>query len=116
MGEKAETRSDNARHVILKYENKLYHVNEVNVNFSETKQMYNAVFRAKRLNDNQSLDLGFDITQKLYEVLVEYTRLGNSDLLLVLEAEEDEEFKWSFLSENWLRQQQIDSKVSRYVI
>ena len=115
MGEKLETKSDNARHVILKYENKLYHVDMVNVNFSEATQKYSAVFRAKRLNDNQLLDLGFDITQKLYDVLVEYTKVGNSDLLLVLEAE-DEAFKWSFLSENWLRQQEINSKVSRYVI
>jgi hypothetical protein len=115
VGEKVETRSEKARHVILKYENMLYHVDTVNVDFSEAKQMYNAVFRAKRLNDNRSFDLGFDITQKLYDVLVEYTKLGNSDLLLVLEAE-DEEFKWSFLSENWLHQQEINSKVSRYVI
>ena len=115
MGEKEETRSDTARHVILKYENKLYHVDQVNVQFSESKQMYSAVFRAKRLNDSQSFDLGFDISQKVYDVLLEYTKLGDSDLLLVLNAE-DEGFEWSFLSEKWLQQQQVAGKVNRYII
>lgn len=114
MVERVETRSDNARHVILKYENSLYHVNQVNVEFSESTQMYNAVFRAKRVDGGQMVDLDFDISQKLYEVLTEYTRIGDSDLLLVLQIENNE-FKWSFVSDSWLRQQS-ESKTHRYIV
>ena len=109
-----ETRSDNARHVILKYENKLYHVDRVTVQPSEGKKSYNAVFSAKRLGDSQLMDLGFEISRSMYAVLMEYTKLGNSDLLLVLHVEGDD-FKWGLVSESWLRQQ-TDSKVRRYVI
>jgi adenosine deaminase len=114
MSHKAETRSQNSRHVILKYEDNLYHVNKVNVQYSEAKKAYNAVFRAKRLSDNQLLDLDFDISQKLYDTLIEYTKLDDSDLLLVLQAENNA-FKWSLFSESWVRQQ-MTSKVGHYVI
>ena len=76
--------------------------------------MYNAVFSAKRLGDSQLMDLGFEIPRNMYDVLMEYTKLGNSDLLLVLNVEGDD-FKWGLVSESWLRQQ-TDSKVRRYVI
>jgi hypothetical protein len=109
-----ETRSENARQVILKYENKVYHVNRVNVRCSEENKMYSAVFNARRLDDNKVLDLDFEISQKLYDVLVEYTKLGNSDLLLVLHVEGDN-FKWGLVSDSWLRQQ-TESKFRRYVI
>jgi hypothetical protein len=115
MSHKVEARSQNSRHVILKYEDNLYHIDKVNVQqYSEAKKAYNAVFRAKRLSDNQLLDLDFDISQKLYDTLIEYTNLDDSDLLLVLQAENNE-FKWSLFSESWVRQQ-MDSKVRRYVI
>ena len=114
MGKKVETASENARHVILKYENNLYHVDRVNVQYSEGKKIYNAIFRAKRVGGSQLLDLGFDISQKLYDVLVGYAKLDDSDLLLVLHVE-GKSFKWSFVSESWLRQQ-TESKVSRYVV
>ena len=114
MKERVETRSDNARHVISKYEDKLYHVNRVTVKRSEEKQNYSAVFSAKRLEDSQSLDLGFEISRGLYDVLMEYTKLDNSDLLLVLHVEGDG-FKWGLVSEAWL-QQQTRSKVGRYIV
>ena len=114
MGERVETRSENARHVILKYENDLYHVDKVNVQYSEGKKVYSAVFRAKRVGSGQLVDLGFDISQNLYDVLVEYTKLDDSDLLLVLHVD-GKDFKWSFVSESWLRRQ-VESKVSRYVV
>jgi hypothetical protein len=114
MKERAETRSENARHVILQYENKLYHVDRVTVQCSEEKKMYNAVFSAKRLGDNQLLNLDFDISPNIYDVLVEYTKLDNSDLLLVLNFEGNI-VKWRFVSESWLRQQ-IESKLRRYVV
>ncbi|MDG6223416.1 MAG: hypothetical protein QCH99_09170 [Candidatus Bathyarchaeota archaeon] len=109
-----ETRSDNARHVILKYENSLYYVDQVNVEFSESNQKYNAIFRAKQVDGGQMVDLDFDISQKMYEVLLEYTRLDNSDLLLVLQIENNE-FTWSFVSESWLKQQS-ETKKLRYIV
>ena len=109
-----ETRSENARHVILNYENNLYHVDTVNVQNSERKNVYNAVFRAKRVGSDQLVNLAFDISQNLYDVLVEYTKLDDSDLLLVLRVD-GKDFKWSFVSESWVRRQ-VESKVSQYVV
>ena len=109
-----ETRSENARHVILKYDDKVYHVNRVNVQRSEGKKAYSAVFNARRLEDNEVLDLDFEISRKLYDVLVEYTKLDDSDLLLVLHVEGDN-FKWGLVSDSWLRQQ-AKEKISRYVV
>jgi hypothetical protein len=114
MKRREETRSENARQVILKYEDKVYHVNRVNVHCSEGKKMYSAVFSAKRLEDNKSLDLDFKISRDLYDVLVKYTKLEDSDLLLVLHVEGNA-FKWCFVSESWLRQQ-TETKVRRYVV
>ena len=114
VGGKVETRSDNARHVILKYDDKLYHVDRVNVHYSEVKKRYSAIFRAKRLTDNQLFDLDFDISQKLYNVLMDYTKLDDSDLLLVLHAQ-GKDFKWSFVSESWVRQQ-TETKTKRYIV
>jgi len=114
MQGRVETRSENARHVILKYEDKVYHVNRVDVQCSEGKKVYSAVFSAKRLEDNKLLDLDFEISRNLYDVLVKYTKLEDSDLLLVLHVEGNA-FKWCFVSENWLRQQ-AESKISRYVV
>jgi hypothetical protein len=114
MKERVETRSENARHLILKYEDKLYHVNRVTVQRSEEKKNYSAVFSAKRLSDSQLMDLGFEISRKLYDILVEYTKLDNSDLLLVLHVKGDD-FKWGLVSEAWLRRQSR-SKVGRYIV
>jgi hypothetical protein len=116
MKERVETRSENARNVILKYENKLYHVDRVTVQHPEDqkKKKLSAVFSTKRLSDSQLMDLGFDISRSMYDVLMEYTKLNNSDLLLVLHVEGDD-FKWGLVSERWLRQQ-TDNKVNRYVI
>jgi len=111
MKERVEMRSENASHVILKYENKLHHVNRVNVHCSEGKKLYSAVFNAKRLEDNKVLDLDFEISRNLYDILVEYTKIEDSDLLLVLHVEGNA-FKRGFVSENWLRQQ-TESKISR---
>ena len=114
MKERVETRSENARHVILKYENKLYHINKVTVEPSKGQKTYNATFSAKRLKDNQPTNLGLEIPKNMYDILMEYTKLGNSDILLVLHVEDDD-FKWGLVSESWLRQQ-TSSKVNRYVI
>ena len=71
-------------------------------------------FRAKRVDGGQLVDLDFDISQKVYEVLVEYTKLDDSDLLLVLQIENND-VKWSFVSDSWVRQQS-ESKTHRYIV
>lgn len=114
MKDRAEIRSESAHQVILKYEDKLYQVNRVHVRSSEEKQAYNAVFNAKRLEDNKVLDLDFEISRNLYDVLIEYTKLGNSDLLLVLHVEGDE-FRWGLVSDKWMKRQ-AENKISRYVV
>ncbi|PVX23428.1 MAG: hypothetical protein CW716_12185 [Candidatus Bathyarchaeum sp.] len=114
MKKRAETRSENARHVILKYENKLYHIDKVTVKQTKEQKKYNATFSAKRLGDTQQTNLGFQIPQSMYNILTEYTKLDNPDLLLVLHVDGDD-FKWGLVSESWLRQQ-TDSKINRYVI
>ena len=114
MEKRTVTRSENACHVILKYENNLYHVDSVNVQYSEGKNMYEAVFRVKQLHDRQLLDLDFEISPDIYQVLVDYTKLDNSDLWLVLHFESNV-VKWRLVSEKWLRQQ-IKDRVNRYVV
>ena len=114
MGERVVTRSENARHVILKYGDILYHVDQVDVQYSERKKMYEAVFRAKTLGNSQSFDLDFEISPNIYQVLVDYAKLDNSDLLLVLHFD-GKIVKWRLVSEKWL-QQQIESKISKYVV
>ncbi|MCW4035312.1 MAG: hypothetical protein NWF03_08110 [Candidatus Bathyarchaeota archaeon] len=109
-----EAKSENARHVILSYGNNLYHIDKVSVQESTADSNYNAVFRAKRLADNQMLELDFEISQKLYDVLMDYTGLDNPDLLLVLYFDNND-FTWRFVSDAWVRQQ-ISSKVNRYIV
>jgi hypothetical protein len=114
MKERAETRSENAHHIILKYEDNLYHVDRVTVQCSERKEMYKVVFSAKRLEDSKLLNLDFDISPNIYDVLVKYTNLDNSDLLLILDFEGNI-VKWRFVRESWL-QQQRKRKLSKYVV
>lgn len=114
MKDSGVTRSENARHVILKYGNTLYHVDRVDVKYSERNKMYGAVFRAKKVGASQAVDLDFDISPNIYQVLVDYAKLDNSDLLLVLHFD-GTVVRWRLVSEKWL-QQQIVSKISKYVV
>lgn len=115
MEEKLETRSENARHVILSYRNKLYYVGSVNISLRQGEPMQKAVFHAVEVMDNKIEDLALEIPKSIYEVLVNYAKLDDPDLVLALYVEGGE-FKWTTMSETWLRHYVIESHARNYVV
>ncbi len=105
MAEHNEVKSDNARNVILSYGENVYFVNKVNVQLQEgNADKLQAIFHAKRLPDNEPEDLNIEINQKLYNMLIEYTKMDKFDLILILQIQGSES-KWCLMSENWLKNQ-----------
>jgi len=105
LAEHSEVNSDNARNVILSYGENVYFVNRVNVQMQEgSSDKLKAIFHAKRLPDNQPEDLNIEISQKLYDMLIEYAKLDKFDMILVLQIN-GAESKWCLMSENWLQNQ-----------
>lgn len=100
----AEVKSENARNVILNYQDTVYYVNSVNVQIQEEIGKLKAVFHAKRALDNTPKDLDIEINQSTYDILVEYAKLDKLDLIMVLQIK-DSESKWCLMSEDWLRNQ-----------
>lgn len=101
--------------MILSYRDRLYYVSTVKVSYCEGKETHRAVFHAKGTAGGQSENLDLDIPQKLYEILVEYTKMGDSDLILVLHVEGNE-FKWGLMSERWLRSYTKGKNASDYIV
>lgn len=87
----------------------------VSVHLSEDQKAHKATFHAQTVEDGRPCDLDFEIPQDLYEVLVEYTRLGNPDLVLML-FHENNTFKWSVMSESWLKKYSNTSNGDQYVV
>jgi hypothetical protein len=110
-----EIRSENARNVILSYSDQVYYVNRVNVRLREREMMCNAVFHARRAIDNQPKDLELEIDKKLYDIFVEYAKLNNSDLVLILHID-GKEPKLCLMSLNWLKQQSAKKGLSKYIV
>jgi len=110
-----ETRSENARHVILSYKDKLYYVSTVKVTYCEGEEVHKAVFHAKDTAGGHVEELDLDIPQRLYEILLEYAKIDESDLILVLHVER-KEFKWGLVSESWLRRYTNKKVTSDYVV
>ncbi|MGF3522845.1 MAG: hypothetical protein ACQXXJ_07090 [Candidatus Bathyarchaeia archaeon] len=106
MSEQTEVKSENARHVILSYNENVYFVNKVNVKIPEGKDKLKAVFHARRITDNQPQDLNVEISQDVYDVLVEYAKMNKMDLILVLQID-GENAKWCLMNDNWFAQQPI---------
>ena len=105
LAEHNEVKSDNARNVILSYGENVYFVNKVNVQIQEgSADKLQAIFHAKRLPDHEPEDLNIEITQKLYDMLIEYAKMDKFDLILVLQIQGSES-KWCLMSENWLKNQ-----------
>jgi hypothetical protein len=115
MGERTETKSETARQVILKTGEKLYYVSMVSVRLCDGQKVHRATFHAQTVEDSQQCDLDFEIPQDLYNTLIEYTRQGNPDLILVL-LHEDHRFKWSLMSQSWLRQYSNTDNINQYVV
>jgi hypothetical protein len=104
VGEHSEVKSENARNVILSYHDTVYFVNKVNVQFREDANMLKAVFHARKAKDEHFQDLEVEISQAAYNMLIEYAKLDNFDLILVLRIEGNES-KWCLMSEEWLKKQ-----------
>jgi len=101
MEKGAVVKSDKARNVVLSYEDTVYFVNQVNVQFHEGDKTHKATFHAKRAVDNNMQNLDLEISQNLYDFLVEYTKMDNLNLVLILQIETSGS-KWCLMSENWL--------------
>jgi len=115
MNEQIEAQTENARHVVLSYKNKLYYVSQVNVSFCEDAPTQKAVFHAISVLDNSLQDLVIDIPRNVYDVLVEYAKLNDPNLILAVHVD-GVDFKWSLISESWLRQYVNDANAKRYVV
>jgi hypothetical protein len=115
VGEHSEVKSENARNVILSYRDAVYFVNKVNVQFREDADMLKAVFHARKAKDGQTQDLEVEISQAAYNMLIEYAKLDNFDLILVLRIEGSES-KWCLMSEEWLKKQVDENGKICYIV
>ena len=102
MGENSQVTSENARNVILSYQDSVYYVNKVSVQFQEGADMIKAVFHARKAKDTLFQDLEVKISKAAYNMLIEYAKLDNFDLILVLRIDGNES-KWCLMSEEWLK-------------
>lgn len=115
MKDSSEIRSENVRHVILSYRNFVYYVSRVNVQFIENGDKCLAVFHAKNVANNQSEEVKLVITRKLYDVLVDYVKRDDPDVMLLL-CVDGNLCSWYLVSERLLKQQfNADDRVS-YVV
>jgi hypothetical protein len=102
--EHSEVKSDNARNVILSYNEKIYYVNSVNVAVKEGADKLKAIFHTKRASDNTQEDLDIEINQGTYDILMEYAKLDKLELVMVLLIE-GATTKYCLMSEDWLKNQ-----------
>lgn len=100
--EHAEVKSDNARNVILSYNEKIYYVNGVNAQIQDGADKIKAVFHAKRAVDNTPHDLDIEISKATYDILIEYAKLDKVDLIMILQIE-GANSRWCLISEDWLK-------------
>ncbi len=110
-----EVKSENARNVILSYNEKIYYVNGVNVKVQQDADLFKAVFHAKRASDNAIEDLDIEISKNTYNMLMEYAKLDKLDLIMVLQIE-GPEARWCLMSEEWLQKQYDTVGKSSYVV
>ena len=113
--EQSEVKSDNARNVILSYNDKIYYVNSVNVAVKEGADKLKAVFHTKRASDNGAEDLDIEINQGTYDILLEYAKLDKLDLIMVLQIE-GAQAKWCLMSEDWLKTQYQPVASKGYIV
>ncbi len=115
MSEHSEVKSENARNVILSYQDKVYFVNGVNVQVQEGADKLKAVFHTKRAADSKPQDLDIEISKGTYEILMEYAKLDKLDLIMLLQIEESGS-RWCLMSEDWLKNQTISSTKASYIV
>ena len=114
MSGRIETRSETARPIILSYKDKLYYVSQVKVHFCDGERLHKAIFHAKTVFDGQLQNLHLDVTRKLYNILVEYTKLDNPSLILMLHIE-GKGFRCCLLNEKSLRHRVSRDGVNKYI-
>jgi len=102
--ERSEVKSDNARNVILSYNDKVYYVSSVNVAVKEGVDKMKAIFHVKRASDNEPEELDIEINQGTYNILIEYAKLDKLDLIMVMQIEGGNA-KYCLMSEDWLKNQ-----------
>ena len=115
MGEGKQVTSENARNVILSYLDSVYYANKVNVQFQEGTDMLKAVFHARKAKDTLFQDLDVKISKAAYNMLIEYAKLDNFDLILVLRIDGTES-KWCLMSEEWLKKQVGENGKVSYIV
>jgi hypothetical protein len=115
VGENSQVTSENARNVILSYRDSVYYVNKVNVQFQEGTDMLKAVFHARKAKDTLFQDLDVKISKAAYNMLIEYAKLDNFDLILVLRIDGTES-KWCLMSEEWLKKQVGENGKVSYIV
>lgn len=115
MGENSQVTSENARNVILSYRDSVYYVNKVNVQFQEGTDMLKAVFHARKAKDTLFQDLEVKISKAAYNMLIEYAKLDNFDLILVLRIDGTGS-KWCLMSEEWLKKQVGENGKVSYIV
>jgi hypothetical protein len=114
--ERSEVKSDNARNVILSYNEKVYYVSSINVAVKEGADKLKAIFHAKRASDNAQEDLDIEINQGTYNILIEYAKMDKLDLVMVMQIDGGNA-KYCLMSEDWLKNQfGTSSKVSKSYI
>jgi hypothetical protein len=102
--ERSEVKSDNARNVILSYNDKVYYVSSINVAVKDGADKLKAIFHAKRAVDNEPEDLDIEINQGTYNILIEYAKLDKLDLVMVMQIDGGNA-KYALMSEDWLKNQ-----------
>ena len=115
MGENSQVKSENARNVILSYQDTVYYVNKVNVQFQEDADLLKAVFHARKAKDTRFQDLEVEISQAAYNMLIEYAKLDDFDLILVLRIDGNES-KWCLMSEEWLKKRVGENGKVCYIV
>lgn len=110
-----EVKSDNARNVILSFNDKIYYVKGINVQVQEGANKLKAIFHAKRASDNTHEDLDIEINQATYDILMEYAKLDKLDLIMVLQIEGTSS-KWCLMSEDWLKNQVNNAGSKSYIV
>jgi hypothetical protein len=110
-----EVKSENARNVILSYNDTVYYVDSVNVKVQEGADKVKATFHAKRASDNTPQDLDIEISPSIYDVLMEYAKLDKLDLIMVVQIQGSDS-KWCLMSEDWLQNQARKITSQSYIV
>lgn len=113
--QRTEVKSENARNVILSYNDRIYYVNGVNVKIQEGVERIKAIFHAKRVTDNALEDLDIEISQGTYKMLMEYAKMDKVDLIMVLQID-GSSAKWCLMSEDWVKNQSCSPKSAGYIV